>query len=64
MESELKNALLSKEAGSAVGMESKTATQSTSNSTGEDMISVSLTKKLEEELLKRDTLIEVAILYK
>lgn len=40
-------------------MESRTVVQSTSDQTGEDMDSVSVTKKLEEELLKRDALIEV-----
>lgn len=42
-----------------VSMESGTVVQSTSDQTGEDMDSMSVTKKLEEELLKRDALIEV-----
>lgn len=55
VESQLNEACLSTEARS----ESRTMALSTSNAKGEDMDSVSVTKKLEEELLKRDALIEV-----
>ncbi|KAL8127516.1 hypothetical protein AgCh_014432 [Apium graveolens] len=58
IESRLSEALHTKDARPTVSMESGTVVQSTSDQTGEDMDSVSVTKKLEEELLKRDALIE------
>ncbi|KAM7523807.1 hypothetical protein LguiA_013709 [Lonicera macranthoides] len=58
IESELNEALNSREATSTIGSGSSPAAQSNSNATVEGMDSVAVTKKLEEELKKRDALIE------
>ncbi|KAK3019327.1 hypothetical protein RJ639_003701 [Escallonia herrerae] len=59
IESQLNEALHSSEAKSTISSASKTGTQSISNAAAEGIDSVAVTKKLEEELLKRDALIEV-----
>lgn len=59
IQSRLSEAPHTKEARPTVSMESRTVIQSTSDQNGEEMDSVSVTEKLEEELLKRDALIEV-----
>lgn len=59
IESRMSEALHTKEVSPEVGRGLMAVVQSTSDQTGEDMDSLSVTKKLEEELLKRDALIEV-----
>lgn len=44
---------------STMNLESSIVAQSASNAKSQDLDSVSVTKKLEEELIKRDALIEV-----
>ncbi|XP_017252657.1 kinesin-like protein KIN-14B isoform X2 [Daucus carota subsp. sativus] len=58
IESQMSEALHTKEVSPKVGRGLMAVVQSTSDQTGEDMDSLSVTKKLEEELLKRDALIE------
>ncbi|KAK3024557.1 hypothetical protein RJ639_043497 [Escallonia herrerae] len=58
IESQLNEALHSSEAKSTISSASKTGAQSISNAAAEGIDSVAVTKKLEEELLKRDALIE------
>ncbi|KAK2977285.1 hypothetical protein RJ640_013050 [Escallonia rubra] len=58
IESQLNETLHSSEAKSTISSASKTGTQSLSNAAAEGIDSVAVTKKLEEELLKRDALIE------
>ncbi|KAF5747327.1 geminivirus Rep-interacting motor protein-like isoform X1 [Tripterygium wilfordii] len=58
MESELNEAQRSSLGGSKLGAEVVSGVQSISNATGDDMDSSAVTKKLEEELKKRDALIE------
>lgn len=59
MESQLSKALQSNEASSKFGSESGPGVSSISKATTDGMDSSSVTKKLEEELKKRDALIEV-----
>ncbi|XP_074337871.1 kinesin-like protein KIN-14B isoform X2 [Apium graveolens] len=58
IESELNKAHLSNDDKSTMNLESRLVAQSTSNANSQDTESVSVTKKLEEELIKRDALIE------
>ncbi|KAM7262173.1 hypothetical protein ACFE04_021250 [Oxalis oulophora] len=58
MESQLNNALRASEARSTVSSETGPGPLEHSNSTGESLDSLAVTKKLEEELKKRDALIE------
>ncbi|KAF5749741.1 hypothetical protein HS088_TW03G00066 [Tripterygium wilfordii] len=58
MESELNEAQRSSQGGSKLGAEVVSGVQSISNATGDDMDSSAVTRKLEEELKKRDALIE------
>ncbi|KAK9284193.1 hypothetical protein L1049_023362 [Liquidambar formosana] len=58
MELQLNEALHSSEASAKVGTESGSGVLSSPNATGDGMDSLAVTKKLEEELLKRDALIE------
>lgn len=59
LELKLMEAINSKEAKSVVGSESGPAVSSIPKSTGDVMDSSAVSKKLEEELVKRDALIEV-----
>ena len=61
LESQLNEALHSSEARSVIDAESKPVAQSIPNTAGGEMDSALVTKKLEEELLKRDALIEVCL---
>ncbi|KAA8530763.1 hypothetical protein F0562_005469 [Nyssa sinensis] len=58
IELQLNEALRSSEGRSAISSESRPVAQSISKATGDSMDSAAVTKKLEEELLKRDALIE------
>lgn len=58
VESQLNEALHNCEARPTNGAESKSDVQTSSHVTGENMDSAAVTKRLEEELLKRDALIE------
>ncbi|KAL1833563.1 hypothetical protein ACET3Z_003214 [Daucus carota] len=58
VELELNKAHLSNDDKSTMNLDSRMVAQPTSNANSQDMDSVSVTKKLEEELLKRDALIE------
>uniref|UniRef100_A0A5B6YT68 Putative kinesin-like protein KCA2 n=1 Tax=Davidia involucrata TaxID=16924 RepID=A0A5B6YT68_DAVIN len=58
IESQLNEALHSSEGRSIIGSESRPVAQSIPKATGDSMDSAVVTKKLEEELLKRDALIE------
>lgn len=59
VESHLNEALLSKETRTTNGSGSQTGEPTSSTSTGDDMDSTAVTKRLEDELKKRDALIEV-----
>ncbi|CAK9158054.1 unnamed protein product [Ilex paraguariensis] len=59
IELQLNEALRSSDAKLANGLESRSVAQLNHGATGDGMDSVAVTKKLEEELLKRDALIEV-----
>ncbi|KAL3838647.1 hypothetical protein ACJIZ3_023238 [Penstemon smallii] len=58
IESQLNEALLSRETSSANGYGSHSAEQTSNKATGDSVDSAAVTKKLEEELKKRDALIE------
>ncbi|KAI3451233.1 hypothetical protein Pfo_007898 [Paulownia fortunei] len=58
VESQLNEALLSSKTGASNGSESQTREQTSNKATGDSMDSAAVTKRLEEELKKRDALIE------
>lgn len=63
MESQLQEVLRSHDARSTNSSESKSISETNSKVTGENMDSAAVTRRLEEELLKRDALIEVFLCY-
>lgn len=63
MESQLQELRRSQDARSTNNSESKSISEMNSRVTGENMDSASVTRRLEEELLKRDALIEVFLCY-
>lgn len=59
MELQLQEALKSDNARSTIGSESNMTVEMNSKAAGDNMDSAAVTRRLEEELLKRDALIEV-----